>query len=173
MKLTSPEFKDNSDIPVRYTQEGENVSPPLEWSGIPNECKSFTLICEDPDAPKKLSESPNFIHWLIYNISPNVTALPEGIPTEAKLELPVIACQGKNSYGDVGYVGPLPPVGSGTHHYIFTLYACSKVLEVQPDAELNLVLEAMQEHVIAKVQLTGLYERFQSKTSEKPESLRT
>jgi len=166
MKMTCPEFAENDNIPVRFTQEGENVSPPLEWSDIPNACKSFAVICEDVDARK-------FTHWVIYNISPNITALPEGLPSDAKLEAPVLASQGINSFGEIGYDGPMPPTGSGPHRYAFTVYACSKVLEVQPGTEKSLVLDAIRANMLASAHITGRYERVKQKKSEKSSSLRT
>lgn len=173
MKLTSSDFKESGDLPIRYTQEGENVSPSLDWYDVPKDCKSFAVICEDPDAPKKSKNSSNFTHWLIYNISPNVGALPEGMPNGEDLELPVLASQGKNSFGNIGYDGPMPPVGSGPHRYVFTVYACSKELEVKPGAEKNLVLDAMKGKVLATAKITGYYERVRQKKSEKTNSLST
>lgn len=172
MKLLSSDFKQNGPIPVRFTDEGENISPSLDWSDVPKESGSFTVICEDLDAPKKTKDSPNFTHWLIYNISPNVGSLPQGIPTTAELELPVLASQGKNSFGGIGYDGPMPPVGSGPHRYVFTVYACRKKLEVKPGAEKNEVLKAMKGNILAQVEITGLYERTKQKTFEQSNSLR-
>ncbi len=173
MKLTSPEFSEGSHIPVRYSQEGDDISPPLEWSDVPQGCKSFALICEDTDAPQKSKGGPHFTHWLIYSIGPNVTSLPEGMPDSAHVNIPVLASQGENSFGDIGYGGPMPPVGSGPHHYVFTLYACRKVLELQPGAEKTQVLDALKGNVLATAQLTGLYERLKQNRIHKESSIRT
>jgi hypothetical protein len=173
MKLTSPEFSEGSSIPVRYTQEGDDISPPLEWSEVPEDTKSFALICEDLDAPKKSKGGPNFTHWVIYNIGPNVTSIPEGLPDSAHIHIPILASQGENSFGDIGYGGPMPPVGSGAHHYVFTLYACRKVLEVPPGTEKNQLMQALKGNVIETAQLTGLYERLKQNRTQKETSLRT
>ena len=170
MKLTSADFKENNDIPARYTQEGENVSPTLDWFDVPRDCKSFALICEDPDAPKKSKHSSNFTHWVVYNISPNVGSLPEGLPQKAELDLPVFACQGKNSFGNLGYDGPMPPMGSGPHRYVFTVYACKKLFEIKPGAEKSILLDAMKGNILATAKLTGYYERTKQR-SEKSSSL--
>lgn len=159
MQLTSSVFKDQKEIPKRYTGEGQDVSLPLEWSGVPQKCREFVLICEDPDAPKRPEKDHPYVHWIIYNISPSVTSLPEGIPSFSRIEVPVRADQGINSFGKIGYGGPMPPVGHGTHHYIFRLYALDTELALKPGANKQELLEAMQGHIITQTELVGTYKR--------------
>jgi Raf kinase inhibitor-like YbhB/YbcL family protein len=165
MELTSKAFKDRSTIPARYTGEGQDVSPPLEWSGVPRGCKSFVLICEDPDAPKREGQDHPFTHWLIYNISGSVSALPEGLDKRAELRAPVLADQGRNSFGKIGYGGPMPPPGHGTHRYAFTLYALDAAPMLRPGDDKASILKAIAPHVLASARLTGKYERALTKAS--------
>jgi Raf kinase inhibitor-like YbhB/YbcL family protein len=117
------------------------------------------LICDDPDAPTDES----WVHWVIYGISPDVTSLPEGIPAaRPRLEEPIVARQGKNSWKSgvtIGYRGPLPPPGHGTHHYHFKLYALGCQLELPPSATKGDLLKAMKGHVLAEAELVGSYAR--------------
>lgn len=149
MELTSNAFTGDENIPAKYTGEGQDLSPPLEWSGVPTGCREFVLICEDQ----------TFVHWLIYNISPTTTALPEGLPARDRIDAPVRAEQGENSFGKIGYGGPMPPPDSGTHHYVFTLYALNTDLAVPPGAGKAELLKAMQGHIIDSTRLVGTYER--------------
>jgi Raf kinase inhibitor-like YbhB/YbcL family protein len=150
MKIASPAFEDGRPIPSKYTCDGENVSPPLEWSDVPTRARSVALICDDPDAPKK-----DFVHWVVYNVPPDRTALPEHVkPSE---RLPDGGSQGKNDFGKVGYGGPCPP--SGTHHYRFTLYAVDTELKVPPSSTRQEVMTALKNHVLDTAQLTGVYHR--------------
>ena len=124
MKLTSSVFSQNQKIPTRFTGEGLNLSPPLEWSSVSPDCKSFAIICEDPDVPKRPGKDHPFVHWMIYNLSGSVSALPEGVDVEGAItHIAISGDQGKNSFGRIGYGGPMPPIGNGSHRYIFTLYA--------------------------------------------------
>ena len=159
MKLTSKAFIDNGTIPVKYTGEGQDITPPLEWSEVPKECHEFVLICEDPDAPKRKGKEHPFVHWVIYNISPSVSLIPEGLPLNDRIDVPIRADQGKNSFGKIGYGGPLPPVGHGVHRYIFTLYSLDTELAVPPGASKAELEKAMQGHILDSVGLTGKYER--------------
>lgn len=136
-----------------------DISPPLEWSDVPEGCRAFALICEDPDSTARVGQDHPFVHWLIYNISPTVTALPEGLSTRAHLEVPVRAYQGKNSFGRVGYAGPMPPVGYGTHHYVFRLYALSSELGLQAGATKAEFLKAIDDHAMAHAEIIGTYRR--------------
>lgn len=165
MEITSSAFKENERIPSRYTGEGEDVSPPLEWSNVPDGCRAFALICEDPDATPRGGQDHPFVHWLLYNISPSVTFLPEGLATRAHLEVPVRAYQGKNSFGKVGYGGPMPPAGYGTHHYVFRLYALGSELALRPEATKTEFLKAIDDHVLAEAELIGTYRRETRKKS--------
>jgi Raf kinase inhibitor-like YbhB/YbcL family protein len=126
--LSSPDFSDGQMIPAKYTCDGENLSPPLQWSGALAATRSFVLIIEDPDAPSGV-----FRHWPVYNLPPEVAALPEGIGGQASAEE---LHQGVNDFGHAGYDGPCPPRGHGTHHYHFRLAALdTSNLTVSPAAK--------------------------------------
>lgn len=153
--LSCVAFSDGNAIPEQYTGDSADLSPPLRWSGVPEGTREFALICEDPDAPG----TDAFVHWVIYNISPNTTALPEGMNSEKRLELPVRADQGVNSFGNTGYNGPLPPFGHGPHRYVFTLYALDTELALKPGATKGELLRAIRHHVLARARLVGIYER--------------
>ncbi|HID21096.1 MAG TPA: YbhB/YbcL family Raf kinase inhibitor-like protein [Planctomycetaceae bacterium] len=158
ISLTSTAFAEGQPIPRKYTGDGQDVSPPLAWTHVPEETKELVLICDDPDAPT----SEPWVHWVIYKIPPSVTSLPEGIPRREKLEEPAGALQGKNSWPSgptIGYRGPAPPPGHGTHHYHFKLYALDCTLDVPPGADKNTLLKAMEGHVIGRGELVGTYER--------------
>jgi Raf kinase inhibitor-like YbhB/YbcL family protein len=159
MRLTSPDFKDQETIPARYTGEGEDISPPLEWSDVPEGCQSFVLLCQDPDAPTKPGGEHPYVHWLIYNISPATTSLPAGLPKQASFDLPVIATQGRNSFGQLGYGGPMPPIGHGLHHYEFTLYALSENFRMASGMRRDAILAIIQGFILAEAKLVGTYER--------------
>jgi len=150
MKIESPSFKDGDFIPAKYTCDGSDISPPLDWSGIPEKAKSLALISDDPDAPMG-----TWVHWVIYNIPPDEKGLPEGLPPEKTL--PNRARQGVNDFRKIGYGGPCPP--GGTHRYFFKLYALDKVLELGPGITKKKLLDAMEGHIIAEAQLIGRYKR--------------
>jgi hypothetical protein len=154
--LTSAAFKQNERIPVRYTGEGADVSPPLEWSDPPAGTQSLALICADPDAP-----IGTWDHWVLWNLPPDRRSLPENI---MKFEIPPdlgSARQGRNSWpsANIGYRGPMPPPGHGTHHYQFTLYALDTVLDLPPGADKRALMAAMKGHLLGKATLTGVYSR--------------
>ena len=162
MKLQSV-FQEGGRIETKYTGEGPDVSPRLNWSGAPAETKSFALICDDPDAPSRANpfDEP-WVHWVIYNLPADATELPEGIPREPTISAPLSACQGTNSWesDNVGYLGPMPPEGSGEHRYYFKLYALDATLDLDPGAATKTTLmEAMESHILAECQLMGTYER--------------
>jgi hypothetical protein len=162
MKLTSV-FQDGAPIDRKYTGEGPDVSPPISWSGAPDGVKSLALICDDPDAPspKRPGKEP-WVHWVIYNIRSDASALPEGIPRTSSLNHLGGAKQGKNSWAtdNVGYRGPMPPPGSGAHRYFFKLYALDIELTLPSEtATKATLLKEMQGHVLAECQLVGTYER--------------
>jgi Raf kinase inhibitor-like YbhB/YbcL family protein len=150
MKLTSNAFVDNSLIPLKYTCDGANISPPLSWDEIPPNTQSLVLIVDDPDAPGK-----TFVHWVVYDIPPTVKQFPEHIPSSKTL--PNGGIQGKNDFGKLGYGGACPP--SGTHRYFFHLYALDKKLNLEPGMSKNQILTAMKDHVLAKTELMGKYQR--------------
>src|SRR5437016_766070 len=119
-KLESPAFKNSAEIPEDYTCHGKNISPPLKWSHVPEHAKELALICEDPDAPEKAP----FIHWVAYHIPANFTELKEGVG-HADKEF----AQGKNSAGEITYMGPKPPENTGVHRYYFRLFAVDDTLD--------------------------------------------
>jgi Raf kinase inhibitor-like YbhB/YbcL family protein len=150
MIIRSPAFAENSAIPQKYTCDGENVSPPIEWTDLPSDARTVALVCDDPDAPKR-----DFVHWVLFNVPPNEGRLPERLPTTPQLADG--ARQGKNDFGKVGYGGPCPP--GGTHHYRFTLYAVDTQLDLPPASSRDELLKSMREHVVGTAQLTGTYTR--------------
>ncbi|MHC4985261.1 MAG: YbhB/YbcL family Raf kinase inhibitor-like protein [Planctomycetota bacterium] len=156
MTITSTAFENGQPIPTKYTGEGDDVSPPLAWSGLPDGAQQLALICDDPDAP---TDQP-WVHWVIYGLPPTTTALPEGVPPTETVEDPP-ATQGVNGWpGDViGYKGPMPPPGHGVHHYHFKLYALDAALELEAGLTKAELLEAMDGHVLATGELIGTYER--------------
>jgi Raf kinase inhibitor-like YbhB/YbcL family protein len=153
--LRSPAFQNDREIPIVYTGEGENISPPLEWSNVPRDVREFVLICDDPDN----SGDNEFVHWLAYRISPETTMLPAGVVPTEQLLVPVRMDQGRNSAGKIGYVGPLPPVGHGVHHYVFKLFALNEELGTPPGANRSELENAMEGHIVDAAQLIGKYER--------------
>jgi Raf kinase inhibitor-like YbhB/YbcL family protein len=160
MKLTSTRFHHGRSIPKPFTGEGADISPPLEWSEAPEGTRSFALICGDPDAPVHRHEQDHpFVHWLIYGISPATSALPEGLPPAESITTPISAQQGRNSFGSMGYRGPMPPLDHGPHRYVFTLYALDADLGLRGGATKRELLAAMRGHIIAIAGLKGIYER--------------
>ena len=150
LTLQSSAFADQGNIPAKYTCDGASVTPPLAISGIPAEAKSLALIVHDPDAPA----AGGFTHWVIWNIDPASTNIPEGT-------IPEGAMQGRNGSGTVGFVGPCPP--SGTHHYQFMLYALDAKLDL-PDTTTKTDLEKiLPEHVLDQTLLVGQYQRSPAK----------
>jgi Raf kinase inhibitor-like YbhB/YbcL family protein len=153
--LASPAFEADSPIPEKYTADGIDVSPPLEWSKLPQGTQEVALIMDDPDAPR---DEP-FVHWVIYGIPNNARGLPEGLPPERTLTDPVTAQQGRNDFTNVGYGGPAPPPGHGTHHYHFKLYALGRTSGFEPGLTKEQLLDAMQGRILAQGELVGTYER--------------
>jgi Raf kinase inhibitor-like YbhB/YbcL family protein len=148
--LTSTAFDEGGMIPKKYTCDGEDVSPPLSWSGIPKSTKSLALISDDPDAPVG-----TWVHWVIYNIPTGMPGLPENVPPVEVL--PEGARQGRNSWGRIGYGGPCAP--SGTHRYYFKLYALGGDLGLKPGATKEELLKAMEGQILAEGRLMGKYSR--------------
>lgn len=159
MRLMSSAFEDYGKIPQRFTSDGENISPPLEWADIPGHCQSLALLCEDFDAPKKSPTDPTFTHWVVYNISPSITALHQALDHAEELHDPLRIDQGINSFGEVGYHGPKPPWEDLAHRYVFTLFALDIEKLAEPKAHLKTIHENMKDHVLQTAQLTGRYER--------------
>jgi Raf kinase inhibitor-like YbhB/YbcL family protein len=159
IEITSTAFKEGEEIPKKYTGEGADVSPPLAWTGVPEGAKELVLICDDPDAPT----AEPWVHWVIYKIPPDVKGFKEGIPQKPRLTDPPGALQGKNSWPsgqkNIGYRGPYPPAGHGTHHYYFKLYALEAKMAADPGLEKKAILQEIEHHVVAKGQLMGTYQR--------------
>ena len=151
MQLTSTAFAEGSSIPVRFTCDGENVSPPLKWTGTPPGAKSLALIVDDPDAPMGV-----WVHWVVYDLAPASTELPEAV---AKTQyLPGGAKQGWNDFKHLGYGGPCPPPGK-PHRYFFKLFALDRVIDLKPGVTKKDFEAAMEGHKLAEGQLMGIYKR--------------
>lgn len=154
MELRSSSFTNGKPIPVKYTGDGDDLSPPLEWSKVPANTKEFVLICDDPDAPMP----PPWVHWVLYRIPADANALTEGISRSPK----VPGMEGTNSWTSgktIGYRGPAPPRGHGVHHYHFRLYALDTLLKLPARTDKEGVLTAIKGHVLAEAELVGTYER--------------
>lgn len=150
MKLTSPAFNEGGPIPAKFTCNGADVSPPLAWTDVPAGTKSLALICDDPDAPVG-----TWVHWVLFDLPPSLSGLPEGIPARPTLEGGGV--HGTNSWRRIGYGGPCPP--GGTHRYFFKLYALDITLGLGNSATAKDVQAAMQGHVLGEAQLMGRYGR--------------
>ena len=149
--LRSTAFRHGERIPTQHTCQGADDSPPLAWTTPPQGTKSLALIVDDPDAPGTV-----WVHWVAYNLPPNLQTLPEGIPREPQLTDGTL--QGLNDFGRVGYGGPCPPAGT-PHHYRFTLYALDVGLTLPARATNAQLQHAMQGHLLSNTQLIGLYQR--------------
>jgi Raf kinase inhibitor-like YbhB/YbcL family protein len=147
-KLTSSAFKEGERIPRGYTCDGANVSPSLEWSGVPKTARTLAIIADDPDAP-----SGTFVHWVVYNLSAENMGIVENLPQDG--ELKAGGFQGKNDFEKTGYGGPCPP--SGTHRYFFKIYALDAELPLKAGATRAEVENAMAGHILAQAQLMGTY----------------
>ena len=143
MKLTSAVFTQEEQIPEEYSCDGKNVNPPLTIAEVPPGAKSLGLVVEDPDAP-----SGTWSHWLVWNIKPETLEIMEDSVPEA-------AVQGVNDFKEIGYGGPCPP--SGTHRYIFRLYALDATLNLNEGADRGELEEALEEHILDSTELVGLY----------------
>jgi len=152
--LKSPAFAHNDAIPRRYTCQGADESPPLEWSGLPAGTKSVALIVDDPDAPDPAAPKMTWVHWVLYNLPPTATGLGEAVKSDA---LPAGTREGLNDWKRTGYGGPCPPIGR--HRYFHKLYALDTVL---PDLKhpMKAALEkAMQGHILGHAELIGAYQK--------------
>ncbi len=150
MQLVSSAFDSGGMIPVKYTCDGEDISPALKWNNAPAGTKTFALIADDPDAPRG-----TWVHWVIYNIPGNQHQLKEGIPALRKLTDGTL--QGTNDFGKIGYGGPCPP--NGVHRYYFKLYALDTVLAVNAGISKAELLKKIEGHILAKTELMGRYMR--------------
>jgi len=154
MQLTSPSFENQKSIARKFTCDGDDISPALEWSGVPEGTKSFALIVDDPDAPDPANPKMTWVHWVLYNIPATVNSLPEGVKD---MDLPEGTLQGLNDWKKTGYGGPCPPIG--THRYFHKLYALDTVLPELTHPTKARLEKAMEGHVLAKAELIGLYQR--------------
>lgn len=145
MRIESSAFKNNELIPPKYTCDGEDINPPLLISDVPENAKSLVLIVDDPDAPRG-----TWIHWTVWNISPGVKEIPEN-------SCPQNAVEGMTGSGRSGYSGPCPPYG--THRYFFKLFALNTTLDLDASVEAADIEKEMEESILAKAQLVGLYKR--------------
>ena len=150
IKLTSSAFEDGGMIPARYTCDGENISPPLEWDGVPDGTKSIAIICDDPDAPGGM-----WVHWVLFDLPASTKELEENIDDDETLTCGTR--QGITDFGGVGYGGPCPP--SGTHRYYFKLYALDKKLDVVSLLDKEHLLKEMAGHILGEGSLMGKYKR--------------
>jgi Raf kinase inhibitor-like YbhB/YbcL family protein len=141
--ISSSAFADGGSIPASYSCKGENTNPPLTITGVPVEAKSLALMVNDPDAP-----SGNFVHWLVWDMAANTGTINAH-------SVPIGAIQGMNDAGNNQYFGPCPP--SGTHHYIFTIYALDTTLGLPAATKLPEFKNAIKDHVLAQAELTGLF----------------
>lgn len=148
LEVTSLAFMKGGNIPAKYTCDGEGVSPPIEWSKPPDETKSTILISDDPDAP-----GGDWVHWVLYGLSPDTLVLPEGVPAE-KVVLGG-AKQGINGFNNIGYGGPCPP--GGTHRYYFKVYALDTKINLAAGATKQQLVDAIRGHIVAEGQLMGRY----------------
>lgn len=151
LQLRSPAFKDGEMVPSRHMCDGENVSPPLAWTGIPEETESLALIMEDIDSVKGV-----WSHWVLYNVSPDVPALEAGVRPSMSLSWGGV--QGRNDFDRIGYGGPCPSDGT-SHRYVICLYAVDKSLELAPGATREEVLQGIAGRVIDEARLTCRYMR--------------
>ncbi|HCE16716.1 MAG TPA: YbhB/YbcL family Raf kinase inhibitor-like protein [Anaerolinea thermolimosa] len=153
IELSSPAFQAGQPIPPRYTCDGEDSSPPLQWGDPPEGTRSFALIMDDPDAP-----AGTWVHWVVYNLPGEVRELPEGASRAraSEFSLPQGAVQGKTSFNRTDYGGPCPP--SGQHRYFFRLYALDTTIE-DGILDKKALLKAMEGHILAQGELMGVYQR--------------
>jgi Raf kinase inhibitor-like YbhB/YbcL family protein len=147
IRLTSPAFAENAPFPPRFTCDGDEVSPPLEWTGVPKQTRSLALLMEDPDAP-----DGTFVHWTVYGIAPSTAGLRQN-------EVPADAREGENSFGDEGYGGPCPPEGDEPHRYVFTIYALRSPPDLDAGASPAQVRAAVADKAIARGRLTARFGR--------------
>ncbi len=157
LSIRSTAFEPNGPIPARFTCEGDDVSPPLEWSGVPDGAKSLVLIVDDPDAPDPAAPKTTYVHWVLYDIPPTATGLAEAMGADA---LPPGTREGQNDWKRRGYGGPCPPVGR--HRYFFKLFALDAPLGAlggQGGATKHDVEAAMSGHVLGASELMGTYQK--------------
>jgi len=151
LQITSTAFSEGQPIPAKYSCEGSDISPPLQWTNTPANTKSFALIADDPDAPMG-----TWVHWVLYDLPANTTGLPEDVAKTQVISNG--AKQGLNTWPRLGYGGPCPPPGK-PHRYFFKIYALDAMLGLKPGQTKKELLKAMEGHVLAEGQLMGTYQR--------------
>ena len=156
LAIKSSAFLDGDAIPTRFTCDGEDTSPPLEWSGVPDLALSLALVVDDPDAPDPKAPKMTWVHWVLYNIPPSSSGLPEGLNASA---LPKGTLEGNNDWHRTGYGGPCPPVGR--HRYFHKLYALDVVLPDLKHPDKKALENAMKGHIVAEARLVGTYQKGQ------------
>lgn len=149
-QIMSSAFSPGGVIPEKYTCDGQDLSPPLQWADPPVGTRSLALISDDPDAP-----AGTWVHWVLFNLPAGTRSLPEAVPADA--ELPDGSRHGQNSWKRLGYGGPCPP--SGTHRYFFKLYALDTILDIKSGTTKQQLLKAMEGHILGQTELMGLYSR--------------
>lgn len=154
LTLSSTAFDHQGDIPRRHTCDGDDVSPPLSWSGVPAAAKSLVLIVDDPDAPDPKAPRMTWVHWVLYNIPPTANGLPEHVVTK---NLPKGTLEGVNDWKRTGYGGPCPPIGR--HRYFHKLYALDTVLPDMKHPTKVRLEGAMKGHILSQAEIVGTYER--------------
>jgi len=152
LSIHSSVFADNGEIPARFTCQGKDVSPPLEWSGVPDQAKSLVLIVDDPDAPDPRAPRMTWVHWLLYNLPAACSGLPEAVR-----DLPAGTGEGVNDWKRLGYGGPCPPIGR--HRYFHKLYALDIQLTGLDKPDKARLEGAMAGHILAQAQLVGTYQK--------------
>lgn len=150
-RLTSPAFAHDARLPVRFTGDDEDMSPPLEWVGVPEGTRELVVVCDDPDA-----EEGVLTHWIVYGIDPGMPGLPEGLPDDAIIEDPVSVVQGLNEFDASRYNGPVPDEDRGPHRFFFRLFAMDVELDVPPGINRSELRRAAKGHIIATAELVGI-----------------
>jgi Raf kinase inhibitor-like YbhB/YbcL family protein len=154
-RITSPNFEHEQEIPMRYTSDGEDLSPALVWSDVPKGTQGFALIVDDPDAPDPRAPKRTWVHWVLYDLPADARSLPEGASRET---FPIGAVEGKNDWKEIGWRGPSPPIGR--HRYFFKLYALDTSLEdLGGGASKHDLENAMMGHILGTATLIGTYRK--------------
>ena len=154
MRIKSPAFGNEQSIPPRFTCDGEDVSPPLSWTGVPPEAQSLALVVEDPDAPDPKAAKRTFTHWIVYNLPPDSPGLPEDVTHD---QLASGTLLGRSDFDRTRWEGPCPPWGE--HRYFFKLYALDCRLPVAPELTRRALLSAIDGHVLEQAELMGTYQK--------------
>lgn len=150
-RLTSPAFDHDEDLPTKYTAQGGDVSPPLEWEGLPDGTRELLLVCDDPDA-----DTGVVTHWLVYGIPPEARSLPEGLPRDTIIEEPFWFMQGLNEFDESGYSGPQPDDDRLSHRMFFRLFALDAELDIPPGVHRAELRATAKGHIIGTAELVGI-----------------